>query len=38
MHYGCCHRFIDDFGDEVFPYLLDYDTYMNRYYYFYGIF
>lgn len=26
-----CLRFVDDFGNEVFPYKMSYDTYMCRY-------
>ena len=36
MHYGCCHRFVDDMGVEIFPYQLPYPTYMARYYFYYG--
>jgi hypothetical protein len=31
-----CSRFMDDFGNEWFPYHFEYDTYMTRYYYFRG--
>jgi hypothetical protein len=31
-----CLRFTDDFGNEIFPYQLPYNTYMNRYYFYYG--
>ena len=33
---SCCNRFTDDFGNEVYPYRLDYSTYMARYYFFIG--
>ena len=26
-----CLRFVDDFGNEVFPYKMSYDNYMRRY-------
>lgn len=31
-----CLRFTDDMGNEVFPYKLPYETFMNRYRYYYG--
>lgn len=28
-----CNRFVDDFGNEVYPYRMHYSTYMARYYF-----
>lgn len=25
--------FVDDYGEQVYPYKLNYDSYMSRYYY-----
>lgn len=38
MYYGVCYRFTDDFGDEVYPCKLSYNSYMARYYFFLGHF
>lgn len=37
MYYGVCYRFVDDYGDEVFPYQMEHETYMARYYYYKGV-
>jgi hypothetical protein len=36
MYHGVCYRFTDDFGNEVFPYKLAWESFMARYYFYRG--
>lgn len=31
-------RFVDDFGNEVFPYRMEYESFMARYYFYSDLF